>query len=603
MNGDNPFITEKKPLYKDHTIESVYIPVRDGVKIAAEVLLPKGLPEGKKIPTILVQTRYWRSASLKKPFKWLIKFSTNPMFLKKFPKYGFALIETDVRGTGASFGTRPYPFSEEEIKDGADVVDWIVQQSWSDGNVVTWGNSYTGITSELAASLNHPAIKCHLVKHPPAWDAYRQVMFPGGCFNEFFIQYWSNLGQGLDQTDGSALLAFKPVEPLMAKLGPKAAYGVKSVTGDRESLKEIAEIHKHNHYPFDYGDIVVFRDDQIEDGTTIDDISIFTKKEKIEKNNVPLYTFGSWQDSSTADLVISRFLFFKNPIKAVIGDWDHNGFKKANPWFSHKVKVVPGKEDQVKDWVNFFEECITGNAPERALYYYTMGEEKWKKTLTWPPEGQTIEKWYLGDSNTLTQDQPQADSGADKYEIDYETTTGIRNRWYTLLSLRVIYNNRKEEDARCLMYTSAPLQEDIEITGHPVVTLFMTSTHEDGMVHAHFEFIDEKGDIHWITDGQLRFMHRKISEEEPPYKIFVPYHSYLKKDELPLIPGEIAEISFGMQPTSLIIKKGCRLRLVIAGADKESFARYPKDESITPTYTIERNKVHASHIDIPIIKK
>jgi len=603
MNGDNPFNTKKKPLYKEHTIESVYIPMRDGVKIAAEVLLPKGLPEGKKIPTILVQTRYWRSASLKKPFKWLIKFTTNPMFLKKFPKYGFALIETDVRGTGASFGTRPYPFSEEEIKDGADVVDWIIEQPWSDGNVVTWGNSYTGITSELAATLNHPALKCHLVKHPPAWDAYPQVMFPGGCFNEFFIKYWSNLGQGLDQTDGSALLAFKPVEPLMAKLGPKAAYGVKSVTEDRESLKEIAEIHKKNHYPFDYGDIVVFRDDQIQDGTTIDDISIFTKKEKIEKNNVPLYTFGSWQDSSTAGLVISRFLFFKNPIKAVIGDWDHNGFKKANPWFSHKVKVIPEKEDQVKDWVNFFEDCISGNVPEKILYYYTMGEEKWKKTATWPPKGQTMEKWYLGDNNTLTQDQPQSESGNDKYEVDYETTTGIRNRWYTLLSLRVIYNNRKEEDARSLTYTSAPLQEDVEITGHPVVKLLMTSTHEDGMVHAHFEFIDKKGVIHWITDGQLRFIHRKISDEKPPYKLFVPYHSYLKKDQLPLVPGEIAEISFGMQPTSLIVRKGCRLRLVIAGADKESFARYPKDESITPTFTIERNKVNASYIELPLIKK
>ena len=169
--------------------------------------------------------------------------------------------------------------------------------------------------------------------------------------------------------------------------------------------------------------------------------------------------------------------------------------------------------------------------------------------------------------------------------------------------LSVIYKNRKEEDARCLTYTSAPLQEDIEITGHPIVTLLMSSTHEDGMVHAHFEFIDEKGEIHWITDGQLRFMHRKISDEEPPYKIFTPYHSFLKKDNLPLVPGEVAEISFGMQPTSLIIKKGYRLRLVIAGADRETFARYPKDENITPTFTIERNKVHASCIEIPIIKK
>ena len=604
MNEDYPFISDKKSLYKEHIIESVYIPMRDGVKIAAEVLLPKGLPEGKKIPTILVQTRYWRSASLKKPFKWLIKFSTNPMLLKNIPKYGFALIETDVRGTGASYGTRPYPFSEEEIKDGAEVVDWIIKQSWSDGNVVTWGNSYTGITSELTATLNHPALKCHLVKHPPAWDAYPQVMFPGGCFNEYFIKYWSSLGQGLDQTDGKALLAFKPVEPLIAKLGPKAAHGVKSVTGEREILNEIAEIHKQNKYPYDYGEKIVFRDDLAnDDGTTIDDISIFTKKEKIEKNNVPLYTFGSWQDSSTASLVISRFLLYKNPIKAVIGDWDHNGIKKANPYFSHKVKVIPGKEDQIKDWINYYEECISGNVPEKALYYFTMGEEKWKKTTTWPPKGQTKEKWYLAENNSLSQEKSHAESGSDEYEVDYETTTGIRNRWYTLLSLRVIYENRKEEEARCIIYTSAPLQEDIEITGHPVVKLLMSSTHEDGMVHAHFEFIDEKGVIHWITDGQLRFIHRKISDEEPPYKIFTPYHSFLKKDNLPLVPGEVAEISFGMQPTSLIVKKGYRLRVVIAGADKETFARYPKDESITPTFTIERNKVHASYIELPIIKK
>ena len=49
------------PKYKGMTTQAVYITMRDGVRIAADALLPKGLPPGEKIPTILYQTRYWRA--------------------------------------------------------------------------------------------------------------------------------------------------------------------------------------------------------------------------------------------------------------------------------------------------------------------------------------------------------------------------------------------------------------------------------------------------------------------------------------------------------------------------------------------------------------
>ncbi len=605
MNQSFPFnfkrIKEIRPKYKGFTSKSYYIEMRDNVKIATEVLLPKNLSKDIKLPTILIQTRYWRAIELKKPFNWLIKYAANPLYCKNFVKYGFAVVEIDVRGTGASYGIRKYPFSEDEIRDTIEVVDWIISKPWSNGEVITWGNSYTGITSELSVTLNHPSLKAHIVKHNP-FDLYLDAMFPGGCFNEAFIKYWSTLGQGLDQTKGDALKAFKPINPILGKLGPKLVVGVKSVEKDRKNLEKIAQLHKSNKYPFDYGEKVTFRDDPAdEDGTTIDNISIFTKKEKIEKNNVPLYTWGSWQDSATADLVIRRFMTYKNPIKAVIGDWNHENFRKANPYFSHKVKANPSKKDMIKDWILFFKDGLGGKIPKKILYYYTMGEEKWKSTESWPPKDQIMEKWYLREQNILSRAKPPDNNGYDDYKIDFTVSTGIRNRWYTLLSLPVFYPNREIQDAKCLTYTSEPLKKDIEITGHPIITLFLESTHKDGMIHALLEFIDKNNKIHVITDGQLRLIHRKISEERPPYATFVPYHSFKRKDYLPLKPNEIAEISFGLYPVSILVKKGSRLRLVIAGADKDTFMRYPKEGN--PTIKIHRNLDYPSNIQIPIIQK
>ena len=594
----------KEPKFKGYTTRSQYIKLKDGIKIAADLYLPKELQSNKKVTTVLAQTRYWRAYNLRIPFKWIIKEPRKPKIVKSLTSLGLGIVWVDVRGTGASEGTRPYPFSDIEIQDGREIIDWIISQQWSDGNVVTYGNSYAGVTSELATSLGHPAIKAAVIKHNP-WDFYLHAVFPGGCFNEKFITLWSNLGRGLDQTKGKAVLEMKAYNPTFARIALLAIKSVKPVEihEKMKNLEKIAKIHENNGYPIDYFEKVKSRDDTINElGVTINSISIFSKKDKIEKANVPLYTWGSWQDSTTANSTILRFINFSNPQKAIISDWCHRDKNRANPYFNYKAPADPNQEKQVQDWVKFYKDCVNNEFnSKKVLYYYTMGEEKWKKTNKWPPDNQKMKRWFLNENNELTSFEPQNESGADDYTVNYEITTGKRNRWYTLFSLPIKYPNREIEDKKLLVYNSAPLKDDIEVTGAPIITFLMKSTHEDGMICVHFEFIDEKGKVHWITDGQLRFIHRKISSDTPPYKTIIPYHTYKREDILPLIPDEIAEIKFALYPTSILLKSGSIMRIAISGADKDTFARYPEEG--TPTLTIERNKKNSSFIEIPIIHK
>ena len=64
----------------------------------------------------------------------------------------------------------------------------------------------------------------------------------------------------------------------------------------------------------------------------MDDLSVFTFKEEIERLNVPINSWGSWMDAATADAVIRRFLTFKNPQRAIIGGWPHGANVNASPY-------------------------------------------------------------------------------------------------------------------------------------------------------------------------------------------------------------------------------------------------------------------------------
>ncbi|MFX1558929.1 MAG: CocE/NonD family hydrolase, partial [Promethearchaeota archaeon] len=588
------------PMFEDYSVSSSYLKMRDGVKLALTICLPKGLLQGDKIPTLLYQTRYQRTHHLRIPFRWIWNESVDHYpKTELFTSNGYACIYVDVRGCGASYGSRLGPFSEEEVKDGNDIVDWIINQSWSDGNVVSNGISYTGFTAEWLATNNHPAVKSVMIGHS-AWDPFVDMILPGGCFNTAFIQVWSFYGKQLDQNIMKQLKMILPSRWILMK-------GVKHVHSDNDytQLKEAIREHSKNQAVYDNITDINYRDDIIKIATeesSFDARSIYKYQQELQKLNIPLYSWASWFDANFADVVIERFLNLKNPQIAIIGDWNHGAQLPANPFYPSQENVIPSPRERIKTEISFFNRCLKGGGiKNKTIYYYTMGEERWKKSHTWPPPSQFFQKWYFQEDGILTTDIPEQLEGADEYRINFRASSGLFNRWMGPAATPIDYSNRAKADQKLKVYTSHPLENNLEITGNPIITLYLSSTHEDGAVFVYLEDVDEQDNVTYLTDGNLRLIHRKISKENPPYKTLIPYHTFLKKDAHPLVPNEVYEIKFGLHTTSVLIRKGHRIRLAIAGADREIFMRYPAKGK--PIITIERNKRYPSFIDLPIILK
>jgi putative CocE/NonD family hydrolase len=182
--------------------------------------------------------------------------------------------------------------------------------------------------------------------------------------------------------------------------------------------------------------------------------------------------------------------------------------------------------------------------------------------------------------------------------VDFSATSGKNNRWWSPIGVAIDYRSRREQDNRLLVYDSPRLVADCIITGNPVVTLSMSSTHEDGAVIAYLEIIQPGGNVVYVTEGNLRLMHRKISESPSPYVQSMPYHSFKREDAMPMKPGATETISFGMLAVSAMARTGDRIRLAIAGADKDSFPRYPAEG--TPWIEVFRSSTLPSFVDLPI---
>src|SRR5262249_43978247 len=151
---------------------------------------------------------------------------------------------------------------------------------------------------------------------------------------------------------------------------------------------------------------------------------------------------------------------------------------------------------------------------------------------------------------------------ADRYTVDFQATTGTRNRWATNnTGDDVVYGDRSSADRRLLTYTSEPLAEDVEITGQPIVDLYLTSTHPDGTFAVNVEEVTPHRYVRSLTEGQLRGVHQKISAEKPPYRVIGPYHSFKRKDGSPLVPGEMTQITFELMPVSVVVRSGHQLRV------------------------------------------
>jgi len=597
INGPLKYNYQANRKYKKVVTTSMYLTMRDSVRIALNVVLPKGMQAGEKIPALMYQTRYWRGAKFRWPFSMFINnFSGKPgKMMKEVICNGYAMIAVDARGSGASFGSRKHPWTEDEVKDGAEIVDWVIKQPWCNGKVGSSGISYSGTTAEFLATTMHPAVKAVMPMFA-LYDVYDDISLPGGVQLEYFTKNWGAANYALDNNK-------LPVKKLLPRMAVK---GVQPVKGHKKELKDAIAAHQYNLNVNDGVKSLTYRDDisQADSKTGPDHFSPHKFSWKIDSAKVAVYSVSGYFDGDYQHAAVKRFLTLKNPHnKLILGPWEHGGWMNCS-WHNAGESGFNKTAEILKYFDYHLKGIETGIHNEPRVHYYTMGEEKWKASDVWPPANTQYHKIFLGEGGRLLVFPPQENNYSHTaYTIDTAFGSGTNSRWRSLMSQLKIpfpYYDWNERSKNLAHFSTEPLRENTEVTGHPVVTLYLNTTATDGAFIAYLEDVDENGIAHYVTEGELRGLHRKVSNEPRPHNDVaeVPYHSYLRTDGAPLNPAGIDTISFDMLPVSYQFKKGHTIRVSFSGADKDHFP------TLVPAanWRIMHNAVHASYIHLPLAK-
>ena len=558
------------PEYESWTTTSEYVTMRDGVRIAVDVHMPAEGPDREEFPTVLLMTPYHR-ASVTDEGEVLYPPSPEGQLL---PLYGYVIVVADIRGTGASFGYRSAVFSPPEQEDGDDLLDWIVAQPWSDGNVGMMGTSYVATIQYQVASFGNPALKCIAPRYS-LFDLY-DVVYPGGLLDNLFISRYKLAVEFLDGNKTVPEMDIWPSKPV-------------DEDTDGSLLAEATKEHEQSYDMTEAAPTVPFRDSEFvtSDGTALgyDDMNVAGKLKEIEDSGVAIYHLGGWFDGYTRDTLTMQGTM-SNPGKLLMGPYFHqqdfeNSAIEHLRWFDWCLKGVENGIDK-----------------EPPYYFYTMGRDEWRFVDEWPLPEQRLTPYYFGPGNAITTTKPVEANAFDEYLTDYTSSSGAGTRWLCLTAGACEYGDRAELDKKNLTYTTPPLEQDLEVTGHPIVHLFVSSTATDGAFFVYLEDIDENGVVNYITEGELKASLRQLQPRpwEPTDLLWA--RSYAE-DEVPLTPGQVEELVFDLLPTSNVFLTGHRLRVSIAGWDDVNFGGPQFDPP--PTIRMYRDSVHASYIELPVI--
>lgn len=564
--------------YKGFKYHSYYVQMRDSIKLAVDVYLPKKLEAGKKIPTILYLTRYVRAVQAKFPFNLIkdpVLTTVSEKEIELFTSYGYACVIVDVRGTGASQGGRNMEFSPEEVQDGKDIVDWIIAQAWSSGKVGTTGVSYLGTTAEMLLVNQHPAVKA-CIPRSNIYDLYGYVMYPGGVCQGPFIDVWGYTTKCLDNNNFKAFGG-------RAKL----ARGIHPVHKDkgRVMLNECIANHKNNFDVFSGLQQVKYRDDvQPHIQLSSDVFSIHTNREKIANSGTAIYRIGGWYDGALAKSCVEGYMNSANTVKVLVGPWDHGPQSNVSPYAHTKQVNLNVCLEMLRFFDYYLKGIDNGINTEPAITYYTVGAEDWNSANTWPVRSTETKQLFLSTDNTLSSVNTTAKTGNINYKIDYTTTTGGTSRWNSVTGMYMHgptnYSNRAAENKKLLCFTAAPLLQPTEVTGHPVIKLNLAADANTATVFAYLEDVAPDGTVTYVTEGLFNAEHRKV-KDDVVYKTPYPDHTYNKADALPVLKNEMMELEFDMLPISYQFKKGHSIRVSIAGADAGHFnLPEPKPENL-----------------------
>jgi len=567
-----------EPRFDEWVKTSRYLEMRDGVNLAIDVVRPAihGKPVDERFPVIWTHSRYHRS---------LGNSLVNPHpFLQRLVRHGYVYAAVGVRGSGASYGRYEGLFSPNETRDAYEIIDWLAKQPWSDGNVGMYGGSYLGITQYMAASQQHPALKA-IFPGKAAFDMY-DVIYPGGVYRDDMMQHWGIGTRYLDEN----------------RAAPKVDADVDGVM-----LQEAIAEHAENFRTIPQYRAVPFRDSRT-DQHAFETHNPSPFLNVINEAGVPAYHWNGWYDIFVTDATL-WYANYHGPQRLAIGAWAHGGMQDS-ALSAERARVHTVEQHR---WYDYWLKGIdNGIMDEPSVTYATMvdpGEWYWRTAGEWPPPSTEATTYYLAagpsgsvssvNDGLLTTDPPSGSDAYDAYQVDFTTTTGTSTRWDNAVAVgAMIYPDLTGSDVKSLTYTTPVLDSDVTVTGHPVVTLFVTSSEGDADFHVLLEEVDESGFSRYVTEGVLRASHRRLSDA-PWDNMGLPYQRSFEVDKQPLPEGQPTVLVFDLHPTSTVFNAGHRIRVMVMGADADNTERPPVDRA--PRIRIYREARWASRIVLPII--
>ncbi len=594
------------------------IPMRDGVRIAADVYRPKDT--SKRYPTVFSRTPY--NFNFWDVRNGVPRDMSSPL---DAVKRGYAYVLMNERGHFFSEGN--YDILGPPLSDGDDELNWIAKQPWSNGKVGLIGCSSTAEWQLAVAALGNPALAAIIPQGfgagvgrvAPYWE--QGNWYRGGAVQMLFIAWlygeqnqlrpgfppntsqedlirasrMFDLAPQMPPVDWSKALRHLPVMDIY-----KAIDGPRGVFADEMPVDTQGSMIKRTP-----NDPAWYRG-----GLWHDNMKI----------NVPGFWFMSWYDVSVGPNLAAYNHVRKTASPeiasqqyAVIAPTLHCAYRRATE------NTIVGERSMGDARLNYdeltwgwFDRFLKGDKNEilqsmPKVQYFTMGINKWQASDTWPPKGAQPLTFYLasgGKANTLNGDgtlvtAPPATDSPDKF--DYDPINPVPsyggNVCCTGNAIQAgAFDQRKMEERNdVLVYSTEPLKEGIELSGPITVTLYVSSDVKDTDFTVKLLDVYPDGRAYNLDETIQRMRYRNGYDQPPAW----------------IESGKVYKFSFQAMTTSNYFDVGHRIRIEISSSNFPRFDRnlntggrnYDETKGIVAHNVVHHSKQHPSSVTITVVKR
>lgn len=597
----------------------VMVAMRDGVQLATDIYLPakNRKPLVERVPIILERTPYGKSGKTRR--------HASEEIANIYASHGYAVVFQDCRGRGNSQGE--YVKYLSDGRDGYDCCAWIVKQPWSNGRIGAQGLSYGAHTITALACLDAPGLAAMFIDSGGFSNAFQGGIRQGGAFELKQVTWAFN-----------AALEAPEIRNDPAKRAALQAIDIKQWFGRMpwsRGRSPLSLVPEYEDYVFDQWEHGAFDDFWKQ-------VGIYAAGSYDRFSDVPIIWMSSWYDPyprTATDNYIALSGRKRSPQRLILGPWTHGNNHET---FAGDVDFGPAAQlagniapDLLTLRLHWFDRWLKGEKNEvdgePPVRIFVMGGGtgrknsagrmdhggQWRAEKQWPLAGIVPTTFYLHSDGGLSESVPDADAQPRVYA--YDPLDPVPTIGGTVTSGQPVmvggaFDQREgpaffgsrppyeplAERADVLVFRTAPLDRDVEVTGAIEAELWIASNRPD--TDFTIKLLDvyppnedyPQGYAMNLTDGILRCRYRD-SWEHPAL----------------MTPGEVYRIEVSAFPTSNLFKRGHRIRLDVSSSNFPHFdlnlnTGAPEGTGkalLVATNRVFVDKEHASHVLLPVIRR